>query len=299
MRYARLAAWALFASSCGPAHDGSNNRASNAAGDQWSSPSKSQPERAVPMGAAERWNFRATSEAFTLALVRGGGPTISLICQPGMNQLVVNVASFRPIGSEERLSFGGKGDALALVADTRDAARGGVSGVGAIPSRLAAMLRGEVSASYGAQRSGPHPAPPQRLAQAFATECGRGAAIPVQTKRPSAERPSACLMQGSALLSVTPRRAVGTEPFWGARVEGRCVTYSHPDDQDGTRVWTQYSAAPGSEIWSGTLEQKPFELRIRNEPGCSDGMSDKRYPLGAHLTVNGERRKGCAEPTSN
>lgn len=108
---------------------------------------------------------------------------------------------------------------------------------------------------------------------------------------------SPCLMQGADRLDVKPMRAVGTEPFWGARIEGRCVTYSHPEDQQGTRVWTRFSPGPnGSAQWVGQLDGKPFELRTSPQPGCSDGMSDKVYPTGVELLVNGERRRGCAEP---
>src|SRR5688572_21982605 len=59
-----------------------------------------------------------------------------------------------------------------------------------------------------------------------------------QLEQPPAGPGTPCLMQGSERLSVRPQRAVGTEPFWSARIEGRCVLYSHPEDQDGTRVWT-------------------------------------------------------------
>ena len=108
---------------------------------------------------------------------------------------------------------------------------------------------------------------------------------------------SACLMQGDDRLQVRAIRAVGTEPFWSARVEGRCVTYSTPEDQQGTRVWTRYSAgANGGGTWVGQLGGKGFEMKTRPEAGCSDGMSDKRYPIGVELTVGGEQRKGCAEP---
>jgi uncharacterized membrane protein len=104
-------------------------------------------------------------------------------------------------------------------------------------------------------------------------------------------------MQGADRLEVAPIRAVGTEPFWGARVEGRCVTYSTPENQQGVRVWTRYSAEPkGGGTWVGQLEGKKFEMRARPQAGCSDGMSDERYPLAVELAVNGEQRKGCAEP---
>ena len=91
-------------------------------------------------------------------------------------------------------------------------------------------------------------------------------------------------------------RAVGTEPFWGARIKGRCVTYSHPDDQEGTRVWTTFSGLASSGVWRGALNDRPFILRTRPETGCSDGMSDRLYPIAVTLTVAGEERHGCAEP---
>jgi uncharacterized membrane protein len=103
-------------------------------------------------------------------------------------------------------------------------------------------------------------------------------------------------VQGKERLDPAPLRAVGTEPFWGARIVGRCVTYSHPDDPQGTRVWTRYAETAEGPVWSGALEGRMFELRIKAAPECSDGMSDKIYPMSVELLVGGERRRGCAEP---
>ena len=106
-----------------------------------------------------------------------------------------------------------------------------------------------------------------------------------------------CMTQGADRLEVAPIRAVGTEPFWGARVEGRCVTYSNPENQQGVRVWPRYSKGEnGRSQWVGQLDGKNFEMRVRPEANCSDGMSDKRYPMAVELMVNGENRNGCAEP---
>lgn len=91
-------------------------------------------------------------------------------------------------------------------------------------------------------------------------------------------------------------RALGTEPFWAARIQGRCVTYSHPEDQGGTRVWTKFLGNALSGTWSGSLDGKPFILRTRTDRACSDGMSDRVYPIAVALTVSGEERSGCAEP---
>jgi uncharacterized membrane protein len=112
----------------------------------------------------------------------------------------------------------------------------------------------------------------------------------------AAAKVSACLMQGAERLTAAPLRAVGTEPFWGARIEGRCVTYSTPENQQGTRVWTRFTPAPGGGVWSGALGGKRFELSTKAAPGCSDGMSDRRYPVAVTLLVGGEQRTGCALP---
>jgi uncharacterized membrane protein len=189
-----------------------------------------------------------------------------------------------------------------MVADTRgDANRGGVSGTGPVPDSLPVMLGGPIAANYGAQTSGPHPSPPADLARNFLAACR----APPRARADSAAPPprdaaavatSPCLVQGSEKLRNPPLRAIGTEPFWGARIEGRCVTYSHPEDQAGTRIWTRYGKGPDGETWSGALAGRPFTLRIRPAPGCSDGMSDRRYPFAAALEVQGEKRTGCATP---
>ena len=244
---------------------------------------------------ADSWALQASGEGSSLVLLwPSGGVKLRLSCPAGAKQLLVNVPGFRPIGSEERLSFGSGGDVTALVADPGgDRERGGVTATGAVPGNLAPILAGEVSASYGAQASGPHPAPPQELSRAFVGACSKGG--PAASPAASAGT-SACMLQEDKRLDVKPLRAVGTEPFWGARIEGRCVTYSHPEDQQGTRIWTRYTPAPGGGIWSGTLDHRKFELKTRAAPGCSDGMSDRKYPVAVELLVGGEERKGCAEP---
>ena len=94
-------------------------------------------------------------------------------------------------------------------------------------------------------------------------------------------------------------KALGTEPFWAAEVDGRCITYKTPEDQAGTRVWTHVDTGPQGPVWNGALRGRQFQLIVKPAPppGCSDGMSDKTYPMDAELRVDGEIRKGCAQPT--
>ena len=226
-----------------------------------------------------------------------GSPILSLTCSSGKNRLEVNVPGFTPIGSEERMSFGSGGEVEALVADfLGDRRLGGVSAAGAVPANLAALMGGPVSASFGFQTSGPHPAAPPAIVTAFvAACCSQASAAAPHAGLP--DRPvSPCLVQDGRELSGQPLRAIGTEPFWAARIEGRCVTYSHPEDQKGTRVWTRFTPTTEGGVWTGALDGRQFELRTRAAPGCSDGMSDKSYPVAVELLVHGERRKGCVEP---
>lgn len=221
---------------------------------------------------------------------------MSLTCASGENRLQINVSAFMPIGSEDRLSFGSGGEVEALVADFRgDRLLGGVSAEGMVPANLEALTGGSIFASYGAQTSGPHPSVPREIAGSFVAACRSGTS---RAPRASTSDPavSPCLMQDGQKLSVQSLRAIGTEPFWAARIEGRCVTYSHPEDQQGTRMWTRFTPTPNGGVWSGALGGRQFELRTRAAPGCSDGMSDKNYPVAVDLLVNGEQRKGCAGP---
>jgi uncharacterized membrane protein len=299
-----IAATSSLVAACGQ----SGNGAADASANETEAPAAvaQAPAKAAKAATAGEaapvagWDLQSSGEGVALVLSGQARPAIRLFCPAGGKRLVVNVPGFRPVGSEERLSFGSGGEAAALVADSRgDRQRGGVTGTGEVPEALAALVAGPVSASYGAQRSGPHSAPPRALSSAFVSACREGAAPPAAPAAP-AEGPSPsaspCLVQDGKALRVAAVRALGTEPFWNARVEGRCVTYSHPEDQKGTRVWTRHAPGPGGGTWSGSLGGRRFELSIRPGRGCSDGMSDKRYPLKAELVVGGERRSGCAEP---
>lgn len=256
------------------------------------------PTRPAEENGAGRWDLQSSGEGVALALAPESGPAaIRLFCPAGTNRLLVNVLAFRPIASEERLSFGSGGEVAALVADSSgDRQRGGVSGTGEVPANLAALVGGPVSASYGAQTSGPHPAPPADLARGFVGACSEGTTASRPPDGPSQGAPSPCRLQDGEPLRVAPLRGLGTEPFWSVRIEGRCVTYSHPEDQAGTRVWTRFTPRPNGGLWVGALGGQRFELRTRAEPGCSDGMSDRRYPIAVELLVQGERRLGCAAP---
>jgi uncharacterized membrane protein len=302
---ALAAAAAVLASGC--SRPDGQNLSNNAAPAADGTNAGGSPPRADGSG----WDLQSSGEGVALALVTASGDTaVRLFCPAGKNQLLVNVPSFRPVGSEERLSFGSGGNVVALVANTRgDAQRGGVSGTGSVPDSLAALVGGPIAVNYGAQNSGPHPAPPAQEARAFAAACRDGVApatggtnptstpTPAPTPAPAAPQTAgACRSQDGKPVPANRLKAVGTEPFWAARIDGRCVTYLHPENQAGTRIWAQFSGSASSGVWTGFYENQRFTLRTRPAPGCSDGMSDRRYPIEVSLTIGTDKRTGCAEP---
>lgn len=120
------------------------------------------------------------------------------------------------------------------------------------------------------------------------------AGAPAREVDPAAPAHPCLLADGRALT--TRLKAIGTEPFWAAEVRGRCVTYKTPDDQAGTRVWARFRGTDEAGEWSGFLGERRFLLVTRAQPGCSDGMSDKRYSLAATVKIGDEELRGCAEP---
>lgn len=288
---------ALLLGGCSRQQEAQDNRGSPAAPVVQIRPSPSPPS--VDAKPAEPlWKLQPGVKGTELLLrSQTGERIISLTCLAGKNRLQINVPGFAPIGSEDRLSFGSGGHVEALVADFRgDRQSGGVSAEGAVPANLPELMGGAIAASYGAQTSGPHPVVPRTMAGAFLAACRSGAsAVAPRAALPDAKA-SPCMVQDGDALAVKPMRAIGTEPFWAAKIEGRCVTYSHPEDQQGIRVWTRFTPTSEGGLWSGALGGQPFELRTRAAPGCSDGMSDKSYPVATDLLVHGEQRKGCAEP---
>lgn len=85
----------------------------------------------------------------------------------------------------------------------------------------------------------------------------------------------------------------GTEPFWGGQVAGESLTYSTPENIDGTTITVTRFPGRGGLSFSGNLDGRALDLAIT--PGnCSDGMSDRTYPFVATLQLGNEQRSGCA-----
>jgi uncharacterized membrane protein len=89
-------------------------------------------------------------------------------------------------------------------------------------------------------------------------------------------------------------RAFGTEPFWNVNVEDTTLTFTTPEDPEGTVMQgARQPSADGVEI-SGTHAGQPFVLRVASGE-CSDGMSDNRYTMTASFRIGDIDYRGCGE----
>lgn len=149
-----------------------------AAPDKSDAPAK-PAETATPATPSGAWQLASSGEGSGLFLPGmeadvADRPVVHFFCPKGIKRLLVNVPTFKPIASEERLSIGAGGTVTLLVADPKgDAMRGGVSGEAPLPDDLPLILRSPegVRASYGAQAVGPLPAIPAATVQRFIEAC--------------------------------------------------------------------------------------------------------------------------------
>jgi hypothetical protein len=125
----------------------------------------------MPRPATPSWEVKIASGTTSLNLSSvEGAPLMTISCRTG--HLGVQVPSFTPIGSEERLSLGLGQEPVTLVADLR-AKQPGVGAGGGVPENLEDLLEraDRISAVYGSQQSGPYPAPAAAMKQQLAEAC--------------------------------------------------------------------------------------------------------------------------------
>jgi hypothetical protein len=143
-----------------------------------SGPPVAQQADAVPSSApgesGPTWESAASGEGTALRLTAPDGSLLlSIACLRRPTRLVVSAPGFTPIGSEDRFSLGLGEGPVTLVADPTRQHKGGVTAEGGIPEGFAELLEEaeQVSALYGTQKIGPHPAPGEALKEALAKDC--------------------------------------------------------------------------------------------------------------------------------
>jgi uncharacterized membrane protein len=120
-------------------------------------------------------------------------------------------------------------------------------------------------------------------------------AAPASGPQPSASSAAASPAPTAPAPPDVPSKlsALGTEPFWNARIDGSDLVYTTPEDQTGQSARLTRSDKDGGAEFSGKLGASAIHLEVTRR-ACSDGMSDRTYRFTAVLTIGSERRDGCA-----
>ncbi|MDP3405111.1 MAG: hypothetical protein Q8S03_10505 [Brevundimonas sp.] len=91
-----------------------------------------------------------------------------------------------------------------------------------------------------------------------------------------------------------PVRVLGTEPFWSVEMTPDALVYSTPEGE-GLR-----SANPGptvqgtTAVYAAATADGTALVVTLIATECSDGMSDRVYPLTARVEAGNETFNGCA-----
>jgi len=119
--------------------------------------------------------------------------------------------------------------------------------------------------------------------------------------QPAQKAPEAPKAEPRALAGVDldqPVHVLGTEPFWAVEITPQGLTYSGVDRAE------QKAANPGPTLqgnlvsWTTKTETGADLTVTLTATDCSDGMSDRTYPLTAKVEIGGETLTGCAAATA-
>ncbi len=91
-----------------------------------------------------------------------------------------------------------------------------------------------------------------------------------------------------------PVRVLGTEPFWAVTIDGDGLVYSGVDRPEQRAPNSGPEMQGGVAVWSGETDQGQILTVTVMATECSDGMSDRTYPLTARVQIGEESLNGCA-----
>ena len=95
-----------------------------------------------------------------------------------------------------------------------------------------------------------------------------------------------------------PLRALDTEPFWGVELTGTEMVYSGVDRPEQRAPQGQPVMQGTMAIWEGTTAAGNALKVTLTATDCSDGMSDRTFPLTAMVEIGEETLMGCAATVS-
>jgi uncharacterized membrane protein len=135
-------------------------------------------------------------------------------------------------------------------------------------------------------------APPAAMALILAAACSSETAETAPAAKAAAPAP---VLAGVDLTQSV--RALGTEPFWSVELNGREMVYSGVDHPERRAPQPRAVIQGTIAAFEGDTAEGPLEI-ILTATECSDGMSDRTYPLTAIVRVGEESLTGCAASTA-
>ncbi|WP_292054057.1 MULTISPECIES: COG3650 family protein [unclassified Brevundimonas] len=133
-----------------------------------------------------------------------------------------------------------------------------------------------------------------RMAVAMAALGLAVSACGAQDQKPAENTPDAAAPQIANVKLDDNIRVVGNEPFWSVDLAPAGITYSRIEEAPLTGVAVKPAVTGNMAVWETTLADKRALTVTLTGTDCSDGMSDRVYPLAAMVKVGEETLQGCA-----
>jgi uncharacterized membrane protein len=95
-----------------------------------------------------------------------------------------------------------------------------------------------------------------------------------------------------------PVRALGTEPFWGVDIADGALTLTGVDRPEQRFAAGAPELVGTTAVWRGEAADGAAATLTLIATECSDGMSDRVYPLTARFEAGETELAGCAEATA-
>jgi uncharacterized membrane protein len=120
---------------------------------------------------------------------------------------------------------------------------------------------------------------------------------PAEEPASSPEPPLPAAVLGGVELA-GPLRAIGTEPGWSVDLTGTEMVYTAPEAPEQRAPRPEPVVQGTTATWEAeTADGTRLKVTLIATE-CSDGMSDRTYPLTAMVTVGDRALTGCAASTA-
>lgn len=91
-----------------------------------------------------------------------------------------------------------------------------------------------------------------------------------------------------------PLRAIGTEPFWNVELTADRLAYASPEGEEATASRPDMVLQGTVASFEGVTDKGTTLSLTLTATECSDGMSDRTYPLTAIVKLGDKTLTGCA-----